>query len=261
MKLLTACLLVGFVSIAFAAVTLEDIVKLSRAKTGDEVILKLIEKEGIAKPVSSKDVVYLKEQGVSDRVIQYLVKLSSADKPVPSGDNLRTYYTTTKTGKRIPVITNIDESGKRMGGEVPPDPAPANPEAYGGAQQEPREIRVIVENDSRRPEYPEPYPEPYVEEYVDDRYEMPPFPSYYPYSTGYYPSYTPYYDPYFPGSFFPRDRNHSFDSRHRNPSFDPNQVYWRAHRGKNQSFTRPRPQRSQSSQKSAHAGMRTSRIR
>jgi hypothetical protein len=221
MRILAVCLLAFFASAAYAAVSLEDIVKLSKANTSDEVILQLIQKEGLAKPVTSKEIVYLKQQGVSDRVIQYLMKVSAAEKSESSQENMRSYYTTTKSGKRILIVTNLDENGKRMGGEIPPDPAPAQaPEVV--YERQPQEIRVVVENDSR---YEDRYPVEYPE-YVDDRYVMPGYPSYYPYPE----AYVPYY-PLIPnhhgrrGDHFPKD---------------PNRAHWRVDYSKNRPLIQPR---------------------
>ncbi len=225
MKVLSVCALLLFASFAYAAVSLDDIVKLSKANTKDDVILQLIQKEGLSKSVTSKDIVYLKQQGVSDRVIQYLIKLSAEEQSAFADKNMRSYYKTTKNGKQIRVMTNLDENGKRMGGEIPPDPEPAQQQApvY---EHPPQEIRVVVENDSRRDDrYEEDYPE-----YVDDRYTMPGFPSYYPYSTPYYPYY-----PYNPG--------HHHGQGYR-PTKDPNQPDWNYDYSKNRPLVRPRQQPS-----------------
>ncbi|HEY4490419.1 MAG TPA: hypothetical protein VI958_00415, partial [Acidobacteriota bacterium] len=198
---LVALLLLSLISIC-DAVSLQQVVKLSKLKTSDDVIIKLLQKEGLDKPVTSKDVVYLKEQGVSDRVIAYVMKISS-EKPekLPQqegksayiSENLRTYQTTTKSGKKVTVVTNLDEKGKRMGGELPPESAgsaiePAYPE------KEPREVYVIVKSE-------EPAPRDYEVEYA------PPYPSNgIPLYDTYYPSYPVPYAPFFPFDSFKRHR-------------------------------------------------------
>lgn len=250
MKLLPLVFFLLFVSLAYASVSLDDIVKLSETKTSDEVILQLIEKEGLARPVTSKDIVYLKEHGVSDRVVQYLVKLSSTQKPVEAEKNLRSYYTTTKSGKRIRVVTNLDENGKRIGGEVPPDSASPEP-AISAYEPPPQEIRVVVESASRRDPNERDYP--YEEEYVDDRYVMPEWPSYYyPYSTPFYP-----YAPYYP--LYPNGRHHK-KGHHQG---DPGQPHWNYDYSKRGPLTRPQVQRQQPrASRPAHAGTsRSMRIR
>jgi hypothetical protein len=213
-----------FASFSFAAVSTDEIVKLSKLKTSDEVILQLIQKEGLSKPITSSDVVYLKEQGVSDRVIQYMLKLSKPaqvnslpaqeTKSTQLDNNMRSYYTTGKNGQKVLVVTNLDENGKRMGGEVPPDLEPAPQQT----QQKPipQEVRVVVENPQPQPSseyYPEQeYPEP---EYVDDRYNPP---SYYP------PAY-PYYGA---GSFYsPNYYEYPYQHNKNYRPMDPNQPHWR----------------------------------
>jgi hypothetical protein len=222
MKILSVCFLLFCVSLTYAAVTPDDIVKLSRAKTNDDVILQLVQKEGLTRPVTSKEIVYLKQQGVSDRVIQYLIKLSAHDEPKLADQSLRSYYTTAKNGKRIRVVTNLDENGKRMGGPIPPDPAP-QPEERIVYERAPQEIRVVVENQpSREDRYADEYPE-----YVDDRYTMPEYPAYYPYSSPYYPLY-----PYIP------NRHHHGRGHH--SSKDPNQAHWNFDYSKNRPLIQPR---------------------
>ena len=251
MKIPAVCLLLLFVSIAYATVSLDDVVKLSKANTSDDVILQLIQKEGLQRPVTSKDIVYLKQQGVSDRVIQYLMKISAKSEQVNTDKNLREYYATTKDGKQVKVVTNMDEYGNRMGGEVPPDPEPVQQkqQAY---EAPPKEIRVVLENESLGADrYPDEYRDyPEYPEYVDDRYSMPEWPTYYPYGGGYYP-YSPYY--------FPRHgRNGNFHQPGMIP--DPNWRYDYSKKGplirqQKQHTQRQHTQRQQAP-KSARAGVR-----
>jgi hypothetical protein len=218
---LAALVLLLFASFSFAAISTDEVVKLSKLKTSDEVILQLLQKEGLSKPITSSEVVYLKEQGVSDRVIGYMLKLSRpADsnslpaqetKSTKLDHNMRSYYTTGKNGQKVLVVTNLDENGKRMGGELPPDiESPKPPQE----KKEPQEVRVVVENPQPSSEYypQEEYPEP---EYVDDRYNPP---SYYPPAYPYYGGgelYSPYYYKY------PYQHNRNYRP------MDPNQPHWR----------------------------------
>jgi len=220
MKPLLTGLLLLYASICFAAVSSDEIVKLSQLKTSDEVILQLIQKEGLRSQVTSKDVVYLKEHGVSDRVIQYMLQISKADAQQLAA-NMRSYYTTGKDGKKVRVITNLDEKGKRMGGEIPPEPEPSVQSAQ---RKEPQEVRVVVENPSHtseydaRPEYSEP-------EYVDDRYLPPSY-----FQQG-YPSYYSPYSPYSPNYYYPDQHNRLYQPH------NPNTPDWRYDQGLN----KPRP--------------------
>ena len=225
MKAFLTALFLLLASFAYATVSLDDIVKLSKLKTSDEVILQLIQKEGLGKPVSSKDIIFLKQQGVSDRVIQYMVKLSDTQsqklpsqqgKSVYIDENLRAYYTTTKSGKKIRIVTNLDEKGKRMGGELPPDPEPQEQQVV-RYERPPQEIRVVVE-DSRRDDG---YREPDYPEYVDDQYVTPGYPLYSPYYP--IPSYYPHH---------PKGRHHG--NRGHFPK-NPGEVNW------NYDYSRNRP--------------------
>jgi hypothetical protein len=235
MKAFLAVLFLLLASFVYASVSLDDIVKLSKLKTSDEVILQMIQKEGLSKPVSAKDIIFLKQQGVSERVIQYLVKLSdtAAQKVPPQqgksvylDENMRAYYTTSKSGKKIRVVTNLDEKGKRMGGELPPDPEPQEQKVV-RYERPPQEIRVVVE-DSRRDDG---YDEPDYPEYVDDQYVTPGFPLYSPY----YPS--PSYYPFFPQGH--RQKGHH-QKRGHFPN-NPGEVNWRYDYSKN----RPHPPQHQ----------------
>ena len=234
MKTFIAALVVLlFASFGFAAVSTDEIVKLSKLKTSDEVILQLLQKEGLSKPITSEDVVNLKEQGVSDRVIRYMLKLSKPanlntlppqeGKSTKLDNNMRSYYTTGKNGQKVLVVTNLDENGRRIGGEAPPDVETAPQQAQ--QKKEPQEVRVVVENPQPATDYypQEQYPEP---EYVDDRYNPP---SYYPPAYPYYGGgqfYSPYYYNY------PYQHNKNYHP------VDPNQPHWRY----DQHLDHPRPQ-------------------
>jgi hypothetical protein len=192
-------LLVFLVSLSFcmAAVSTAEIVKLTKLKTSDDVIIQLIQKNGLDKKITSKDIVYLKEQGVSDRVIRYLLKISQAKseklpkQETPStwlSENLRSYYTTGKDGKRVRVVTNLDENGLRIGGEAPPEPPEPQKAPVYARQEEPREIYVTVRNEQPQPEEAPPYQT--EEPYYNDGIPL----------NGYYPGgYFPYYPGFFPG--------------------------------------------------------------
>ncbi|MCI0415554.1 hypothetical protein L0222_22495 [bacterium] len=217
MKALLTALFLLLASFAYATVSIDDIVKLSKLKTSDEVILNLLQKEGLNRPITFKDVIFLKQQGVSERVIQYMLKLSDMEvqkqppqqgKSVYINENMRAYYTTTKKGKQIRIVTNLDEAGKRMGGEIPPDPEPQEQYVVRSEGRPAQEIRVVVEDSRRDRDYDEPdYPE-----YVDDRYVTPGYPLYSPYYP--IPSYYPH---------FPKGKGHHHK---RGSQIDPNQPNW-----------------------------------
>jgi hypothetical protein len=117
-------------------ITLDEIIRLAELQTGDELMISIIDKEGVDRAVSAKEVIYLKERGLSDVVIDYLWKSSyQAEKEylppqegesVIIGENLRTYTSIDENGNKKLVLTNLDEQGRRMG--PPPPPAPERSE-------------------------------------------------------------------------------------------------------------------------------------
>ena len=72
-----------FVSTAAQAVTLKDIVDLTKAGLGDEVLLALIEVDGGVFDVDAATLKSLKTAGVSERVIVALVR-SGRERPPPA---------------------------------------------------------------------------------------------------------------------------------------------------------------------------------
>lgn len=161
-----------FAILLFAGTTLamsvEEIGKLSDLKTSESLILQLIEQNGLDKPIGTADVIYLREHGTSEKVIQYLLKLS--EQPSKSSeqngvqessrqisDNLRE-YTTTKNGKTIRVVTNLDATGKRMGGPIPAPPA--EEELYPEPAPPPTQEVYVTVKDERVPSRDEEYDYP-----------------------------------------------------------------------------------------------------
>jgi predicted transcriptional regulator len=192
-----------FAASCIQAASVEQIAKLGELKTKDELILQLVQKEGLDRPLTMDDVIMLREKGVSERVIEYLLNLTPPEKTIAAkqegesvyiSKNLRAYQTRDKKGKPITMVTNLDESGKRMGPPPPPNP---EPEVVREAEQ-PREVYVTV-----RHEEPERYTE---DEFIEDPYYEPGIPLYPEYG-GY-----PYY-PYYPVA--PIHRGHSGKGHYR----------------------------------------------
>lgn len=176
------CFMVLLPSFA-VCITVEELGRLAELKTSDDLILQIIEKEKLQKPINADDVIYLKERGLSESIIDYLWKQSfNVDKFLPPqegeskmiGENLRQYEGRDANGKKIVILTNLDENGRRMGPPPPPRPEiPSQPE----------------------PVY---YPEPPAEIYIPTEMAAPvsyeeEFPEHYPasfpsiYDAGYYP--------------------------------------------------------------------------
>jgi hypothetical protein len=175
--LLPSLILLLFVSLA-SAITVEQIGKLAKLHTSDDVILQAIQKSKLDHPLTSKDIVYLKEQGVSDRVLSTLMEKKEEQKDQKE-DAWRIYHTTDKKGKRVTVVTNLDEKGHRMGGEVPVEEYVPE-QSQNESTMFPKEIHVTIENaPSERPvrddyDQEEPPPQPGIPLYNFN------YPSYYP---------------------------------------------------------------------------------
>lgn len=250
MKLFISFLFLILAAGISGAMSVEEIGRLSDLKTNDELILQLIEKDGIDKPLATADVIYLREHGTSERVIQYLLKLSESPKAEEQpavqeasariSENLRTYTTTTKSGKKVRVVTNLDENGQRMGAPVPPPP----PEETAEPQPAPQIVRVTVSDE--RAQEPEPYDgSGYYEEPLPTG-GIPLYGGGYPY----YPWYTyPY--PIIPGG--------GMNGGHRPPHGDPGWRFHNPQRPLVQPHALPRPSPQQPAPKAASLGVRSSR--
>lgn len=154
MKVLLPLLLLVLAAGVSLAMSVEEIGKLSDLRTSDELMLQLIETNGLDAPLTTADVIYLREHGASERVIQYLLKLSESPRAEKQpavqeessriSENLRAYTTTTKSGKKVRVVTNLDENGQRMGAPIPPPPPE---EVAAPVPPPPQEVRVTVTDD------------------------------------------------------------------------------------------------------------------
>ena len=166
-QILTGLFLFAFCSFSFA-LSVEEVIHLSKLNTSDELLLEILQTQKLDHSVTAFEIVTLKEAGVNERVIQYILKLSrdvkveiprSEGESVWISDELRSYQTRDKNGKLIRVVTNLDENGKRMGGEIPPDafvPEDRYPEYV---PEEPREIFVTVRQEDSGDRYPEDPPQ------------------------------------------------------------------------------------------------------
>ena len=181
-QFLAGLLLIAFAAVA-SAVSVDEIIHLTKLKTSEKLIVQLIEKNGMERPVTTADVVRMKEQGVGENVIETALG-------VRKSGNIRTYTATDKKGKQIQVATNLDENGKRMGG-------PAGEKAPVFELPElPKEFVLTIRHEE--PEQPPPPPQdeyyPYPEMYSGiPIYGTPAYPTY---NFGGYPVYNPYLTTY-----------------------------------------------------------------
>lgn len=241
MKPVLAAVLLLFFTFSVYALSVEEIARLSKLKTSDDLLIQMIQKDKLAKPLSSRDMLFLKEQGVSDRVISYLLQTSGAkQKGDYVAENLRMVYTTDKKGKQHRVVTNMDEKGNRLGPALPPE-AKQEVVQY-QAPEPPREVYVILKDESDRRS----------DDYEDDYSEPPPDQNGIPLYDGYYPGYSPYFVPYyFPHKFRPHSSHHN----------NPNQPDWRfrATTPKTRTSASRPPMTRPSTSRSSSAGTRTFR--
>lgn len=130
--------------------TVDEVIQLSKLKTGDDLIIQIIQTSNLDRPTTPSDVIHLKQEGVSDRVIEVMLARNAGDQ------NVRSYTVTNKKGKTVNVFTNVDENGKRMGGPAP-EPAPVFP-----IPEAPRETTVVVKREKSAAVYAQDYaPSPY----------------------------------------------------------------------------------------------------
>ena len=118
----------------------EDVLKLSRAQVGDEIILNYIRNSGTIYALGPQEIVYLRDQGVSDRVVNAMI------------DQRRLVAQATQPAPQQPAIANAP---------LVPDAslAPAAP-VYGDAQAAPATSTVYVVPPPSY-SYPYYYPDPY----------------------------------------------------------------------------------------------------
>ncbi|HSE39977.1 MAG TPA: hypothetical protein VLH08_04365 [Acidobacteriota bacterium] len=183
-------------------ISLDELIRLAELQTGDELMISIIDKDGVDRAVSAKDVIYLKERGVSEGVIDYLWKQSyqAEEEFLPPqegeskiiGENLRSYTSIDENGNKVLVLTNLDEQGRRMGPPPPPAPErPQEPEIVYVTQPAPQTYDNVKSNIPAWAEMPY-YEPPTFSPAISD----------YGYGYGYYPFYS--VSTIYPGPIFPR---------------------------------------------------------
>lgn len=131
---LPAAALLLATSLAGAAapgMTVDDIVALLRAGVGERVILRQIETTGTEITLTVEMILKLKKAGATDDLLAALVDSPSAAPmaidaadAAPSSRPFRVYREKNEKGEEVLHITNLDESGRRMGGEAVDQPQP-----------------------------------------------------------------------------------------------------------------------------------------
>jgi len=164
-----------------APLTIDQVIALLEAKVGEKVILRQIDATGTRLTMTVETLLSLKAAGASDALLEALqggiapaapapIISDAAARPAMEGREgehpFRVFLMEDDEGGRVVHITNLDENGKRIGGELPPDdrasrnvvtPAdpgatrgtrhdapPADTGAYGGADDEQARQPVVV---------------------------------------------------------------------------------------------------------------------
>lgn len=122
---------------------LEDVVALIEAGVGADLLVRQASPAGLAFTLGVKEIVALKRAGAGDDLIGRLMDLASAPPAdVPAGHEdsageepaFRVFPDQDTEGRPVLHITNLDASGRRMGGDPAPwEPPPTN--AYHGRDE------------------------------------------------------------------------------------------------------------------------------
>jgi hypothetical protein len=117
--------------------TIDQVIALLEAKVGEKVILRQIESTGTRLTMTVDTLLSLKAAGASDALLEALQEETTPHaaapemKPVPKAAPamdgtqgeypFRVFLMEDNSGGRVVHITNLDENGKRIGGELPED--------------------------------------------------------------------------------------------------------------------------------------------
>lgn len=139
--LLCAAVLLAPPAAAAAPVGLDRILEMVEAGVGDAIILRQVAASRPDFTVGIDEVLRLSEAGASDALIDGLMDLAGTGEPAPADPapgagvtaplddepGFRIYRETGADGNPVIHITNLDATGRRMGGPAPdPEPAPHN---------------------------------------------------------------------------------------------------------------------------------------
>ncbi len=173
-----ACLLAGAFTGAAGVPTVDEMAALLKAGVGEGVVLKQVRASGARLDLTARDLLALKAAGASDSLLEALMEDPGSEEP------FRIFSSVNERGETVLHVTNLDERGRRIGGEVP-DPSPFNVVAP-SRQAEASEPRRDDYDDDSGGGYEAAQPPVVVNVYPPE----PAAPSYGPaYSGGLYPGY------------------------------------------------------------------------
>jgi len=98
--------------------TIADMVALIEAGAGEALILRQVEATGTHPVIDVDAMIRLKNAGATDALIEALMDLTDRPAEEPAS-GFRIFTETTGTGEKVIHITNLDASGRRIGGEIP----------------------------------------------------------------------------------------------------------------------------------------------
>ena len=130
-----------------ATMTVADVVALLKAGVGEQVILGQVHATGTALALDVPDILLLKAAGAGDNLLAALIAGTTGGIPAgtPGGtpcpgsgqSQLRVYRVRGENGEEVLHVTNLDESGRRIGGELPAAERPAPPEPSFSRERDP----------------------------------------------------------------------------------------------------------------------------
>jgi len=106
--------------------TVPEVIQLVKAGVSDSLIMRHVRATGTRLTLAVADILKLKEAGASDALLEALMQTSTAPAADPesaAAGSLRTWRETTPEGDVVIHVTNLDEMGRRIGGELPPSAA------------------------------------------------------------------------------------------------------------------------------------------
>ena len=198
---LCALLAVSSIEAAPPTVTVDDIVALLKAEVGEKVILRQVAAAPTRLTLTVEALLRLKAAGAGDDLLEALQGFDRPSEedhgagPSPSGraadgraeSSIRVYTRLNEQGRPVVHLTNLDESGRRIGGEV----------------EHPAQVNLVQPSQNTPARAPEPVyePEPFDSGYRDEESRGSVVVNVYSPESGGYGAESP--GGFYPGGFFP----------------------------------------------------------
>jgi hypothetical protein len=101
-----------------ARMSVDDVIALLKAGVGEKVVLAQVRATGARPALTVAEILKLKAAGASDDLLAALVDPVSADSTPQATRSFRVFREVNAMGEEVLHITNLDEAGRRIGGEV-----------------------------------------------------------------------------------------------------------------------------------------------